>query len=177
MGEKKLSFKITGTCYIPDTYTQNDMIEFNNNRTIPESIKKLVTDSIFNRKRSFHLSIVGDRTLDWKEVYYKHMEDFEKKFGQIAKRVMQQFFDNTSTMPGNPQKVQALKDLLRFDCSGDLIADAMNKTMEKKIDNFNYFKKILFSSIKRQVDNVDIANGHKDRSTNIINRLDKYNEK
>lgn len=174
MTEKKVKFSIQGTAYIDGKYCQQDMVDFNKNKTIPKDIADAINASIFGRKRTYHLSIIGDKSIDYKEIFFDTLEKFENKYGIITKRHFLNFMDSAK-IHGTQQKTTILEEMMNKDCSAETFIETLNLVASKNIYNINYFRKILSSAIQKAQHNRDRAQGLTDWTSEVMEKLDRYN--
>ena len=171
---KKVKFKIIGTAYLDEKYTQRDMLAFNKNRILPPDVKKQIAESIVNRKRSYHLSIVGDDSINWESEYFGMLAKISDKWGIQAKKAVVQFLSIYGDAASDRRKFLIAEELFVVKTTQGIFINALFKTIEKNIPSVRYAKIIMYSMNKKNRKEIDISRGKEDRSKELIEKLQKY---
>lgn len=173
MKTKKVKFIIQGTAYIDEKYKQEDMVAYNISKVIPSDIIDAIKESIFNRKRSYHLSIVGDKSFNWKEEYLRKLQELENLHGHRMKIAVLSFL-RMFNEEAYSQKFYIIKDILSMKVDPECIITAIDKTIQNKKPSIKYMQAIAYSQQKQIQKQSDTSNNIIDKSKELLDKFRKY---
>jgi len=174
---KKIKYRIEGTCYVDDKYTQEDMLSFNSSRMLPDDIKKAVEKSAFERKRNFHTTIIGDSTIDWKDKFFEQMEEIEKKWGVAVYNNVLRFLEESHKNKGHRFQTYMAHDIAKINSDSETVLFAFDQAMQKQIGNIAYVKKIIYTQNDKKQKMSNKAELIKEKSDGVIAKLMAYGDK
>lgn len=166
----KLGFKVpSGTCYVLKEYSEDELYNINKSKVLPEDIKQAITQTLFNKKRNFHISIkekgAGER-VDWKErindeltrlnIYYKKFIYGLPRTAKVKYMVLEQL----KSLKGHPKQIDY----------------ALEQAINRNIFSVGYVRTVL-SNIKAK-DSKDVDESEKEtmKAEELMKELRDYDD-